>query len=108
MRRFAAPALLVLATLLGAGAAEAFTLEPVNPSVSSGSQKLAEPDDLAPIQRLTPQPNGSSGMSFGDSGFRFSVTGGSYGPTTNYFDASRPPQLAPYGFGDSPFLPYRR
>ena len=95
--------------LVGAGSAYAFTLEPVPPITSDGNQPLADPGDQAPIQRLTTQPNGTSAYSFGNSGFSFSITGGSSGgPTSTYNDPSRPPQFAPYGWDVGPFGLYRR
>ncbi|MFI5020025.1 MAG: hypothetical protein ACHQRJ_00025 [Alphaproteobacteria bacterium] len=110
MERFATGIFLfALAAFVGAGSAYAFTLEPVPPITSDGNQRLADPGDQAPMQRLTSQPNGTSGYSFGNSGFSFSITGGSAGgPTSTYIDPSRPPQFAPNGWNADPFGLYRR
>jgi len=111
MRRLAVSAAVGLAALLVAGAAEAFTLEPVSPSAVGAARNFTDPDETAPIQRLTPQNGGSPGStySFGDSGLSFSINGSrADGPATNYFDASQPPRLAPYGLGGNPFDPFRR
>ena len=102
-------ALFALAAPALAVPAEAFTVEPVNPNVSGGNQQLAEPGELAPMQRLTTQPDGTPGYKFGDSGFSFSITGPrSSFPNSTYLDPSRPPQWAPYGLGPAPFGAFPR
>jgi len=111
MRRFpAALALIALAVLATAPPAAAFTLEPVSPNASGSNAPLAEPGELAPIQRLTTDPNGTPAYKFGDSGFSFSITGrsGSAYPGANYLDSSRPPLFAPFVFGRSPLDSYSR
>lgn len=110
MRRLAAGlALFAGAALALAASAEAFTVEPVSPNGSGGNQQLADPGELAPMQRFTTQPDGTSAYKFGDSGFSFSITGGrSSFPSSTYLDPSRPPQWAPYGLGPAPFGSYPR
>ncbi len=101
---------IVLALLWGAGPACAFTLEPVSPSQSGGSQQLANPGEDAPIQKLTSDPNGAKSYNFGNSGLSFSITGGGYGAdrSSTYLDPSQPPQLAPFGYGFGPNSPFQR
>ncbi|HUC61072.1 MAG TPA: hypothetical protein VMF53_03880 [Alphaproteobacteria bacterium] len=100
--------------LWGAGSAAAFTIE--HYSSGGDGQNLVDPDESAPIQKLT-DPSGTSGYSNGSGvnflggHMNFSMTGHGAQPdgqspaygTRNYFDPSQSPVSPSVGFTNGPF-----
>lgn len=106
-------ATLGVAAFLGAADAHAFTIENYGNNGSDGGKQFTDPDEQAPIQRLTdPKTGESRGYDFSGTHFNFSVTrepssgSSAFGPSVgskNYFDPSQPPPFPNSGFTRSPF-----
>ena len=80
MRYFAAGvSALALAALLHTTDARAFTVQTFSNTNQDGSQRFSDPDEQAPVQKLTDPSTGRTGYSVGGSNFHFSITGGSGG-----------------------------
>jgi hypothetical protein len=116
MKRISLGLAFLAATLLwGMGGAAAFTVE--NYGNGGNAQNFVDPDESAPIQRLTDPKSGASGTSTNVFGghMNFSVTGSgansgggnsdgsaAYG-SHNYFDPSQTPVSPSTGFSSGPF-----
>ncbi|HLI12065.1 MAG TPA: hypothetical protein VKY65_10745 [Alphaproteobacteria bacterium] len=111
-KRISVVAILALAALLLGAPAHAFMLQGMGGNSGNGSN-FSDPDEEAPIQKLTNPPGnrdngiGGSGMHFG-----FSVNGDPSGfngsrdlsGSRNYFDPSQPPPMRPFSsFNSNPF-----
>lgn len=96
-----------LLAFLGVSDARAFTLQTINNSNPDGSQRFVDPDQQAPVQRLTNPSGGAPGTNAAAPGFGFSVGGASPGGSSSYIDPSRPPRSAPFGYGMRPLDPSR-